>query len=88
MGSFPSKRRKSLDQRHETSNEVEDAKLETKVSGIVENTESGSEGQAKSTNEDKWKEVPCYSTEHAVPKVQQSFSWLESTPIASGALTN
>lgn len=52
MGSCPSKRRKSLDQRHETLKE-EETKLGTKVCGMVENTEYGSEGLANSTNGDK-----------------------------------
>lgn len=90
MGSCPSKRRKSLDQRHETFKEVEETKLGTKVCGMVENTESGSEGLANSTNGDKSTEVPFYATDeqHTVAKVQQSFSWLASTPVGSGTLTN
>lgn len=83
MGSCPSKRRKSLDQRHKKCNEVEQTKLETRVSGMVENTEPESHGQANSTNEDKSTVVPRFSTEeqHTVPKVRQSFSWLASSPV-------
>lgn len=89
MGSCPSKRRKSLDQRHETLKE-EETKLGTKVCGMVENTEYGSEGLANSTNGDKSTEVPFYATDeqHTVPKLQQSFSWLASTPVGSGTFTN
>lgn len=90
MGSCPTKRQKSLDQRQETCNEVEETKLETKVSGMVQNTEPESFGQANSTKEDKSTVVSCYAAdeEHTVPKVQQSFSWLASTPVGSGAPAN
>ena len=86
MGSCPSKRRKSLDQRHKKCNEVEQTKLETKVSRMVENTEPESQGQAnRLTNEDESTVVPCLATEeqHTVPKVQQSFSWLASSPVGN-----
>ena len=87
MGSCPTKGQKSLDERQETCNEVEDTKLETKVIGLVDNTEPESHGQANSTNEDKSTVVPCNSNDdqHTVSKVQQSFSWLASTPVGSGA---
>jgi len=90
MGSCPSKRKKSLDQRQEACNQVEETKLETKVSGIVENTESECYSQANSTKEDKLRVVPSSAAdeEHTIPKIQQSFSWLASTPVGWGPPAN
>ena len=77
MGSCLTKRQTSPDQREEICNEAEETKLETTVSGMEPN----------STSEDKPAVVPCYSTDeqHTVLKVQQSFSWLASTPVGSRA---
>ena len=81
MGSCLTKRQTLLDQREETCNEAEKTKLETKAFGMVENTEP----EPNSTNEDKPTLILCHATdEHrTVPKVQQSFSWLASTPVGS-----
>lgn len=87
MGSCPTKpRQTSLDQRQETCNEAEETKLETKVSGMVENAEP----EPNSTNEDEPTVVPCYTSDgqYAVPRVKQSFSWLASTPVGSGSPAN
>ena len=83
MGSCLTKRQTSPDQREEICNEAEETKLETKISGMVENTEP----EPNSTSEDKPAVVPCYATDeqHTVLKVQQSFSWLASTPVGSRA---
>ena len=86
MGSCPTKRKTSLDQREETCKEAEETTLERKVSEMVESTEP----EPNSTNEDKQTAVPCYAADeqHTVPKVQQSFSWLASTPVGSGSPAN